>query len=176
MEPDCSLTCSQQPATGTFLGQVNPIHTRSITLEAYPHLRLSLQRGLCPSRSSTTLLHTPLLHACRMYRLFNRPCRKDNEMYNTRPFLKQLLRNSAIISRQQGVEIESLSDYWMFGHYEKQIQSNTETLSDGGKGKCSGKTQNLCHNTYHKSHVDLWHGLLLSYSFKWPECGYHISY
>jgi len=92
--------------------QTTPAQSHFFTvLEAYPHLRLSLQRGLFPSRSSIKLLHTQLLHACHIYRLFNRPCRRSNEMYNTRPFLIQLLLHSVIISMEKGDEIESHSSY-----------------------------------------------------------------
>jgi len=106
------LVHNSPPPSWVKQTQSTPARSHFFTVsEAYPHLRLSVHRGLCLSRSSTKPLHTPLLHACHMYRLLNQSCRKDNEVYNIGLFLKQLLLHSVISSMQKGDEIESRSGY-----------------------------------------------------------------
>jgi hypothetical protein len=64
MEPEGSSPCSQKPATGPILSQLNPVRIidpyslRSILMLSY-QLRLGLPSGLLPSDLPPKTLYTP---------------------------------------------------------------------------------------------------------------------
>jgi hypothetical protein len=69
MEPEDSLPCSQEPSTGPYLHQINPIHTipfylRSILILPI-NLRLGLPSGLLPSGFLTNILYAFLFSPIR---------------------------------------------------------------------------------------------------------------
>jgi len=60
MEPERSLACSQEQATGPYMNYINPAHNfpscslKSILILSY-HLRLGLPSGLIPSGFATKI-------------------------------------------------------------------------------------------------------------------------
>jgi hypothetical protein len=58
MEPEGSLLYSQEPATGPFLSQINPVHTfQPYFPKTHSNLRLGLPSGLFSSGFPTRILY-----------------------------------------------------------------------------------------------------------------------